>query len=128
MMYDLIIIGAGILGLSIARRLSADKKDIKLLILEKESEIAMHQSGINSGVIHSGLYYKPRSLKAKNCVNGYKKKIKFCQDEGVDYQVCGKIVVATAKDELPLLDNLYDNGIKNNLKGLRYLDEFEIQE
>ena len=125
-MYDVVIVGAGILGLSIAREIS-NNKNLKLLILEKESSVAKHQSGHNSGVIHSGLYYKPGSLKSTNCINGYKKIIKFCQEEEIKHEICGKLVVATTSNELPLLDNLYNNGIKNNLEGLKFLNKDEIQ-
>lgn len=127
MKYDVIVVGAGILGLSIAREMLNNNKNLKLLILEKESSIAQHQSSHNSGVIHSGLYYKPGSLKSTNCINGYKKIIKFCQEEEIKYEICGKLVVATTSNELPLLDNLYNNGIKNNLEGLKFLNKDEIQ-
>ena len=126
-MYDLVIVGAGILGLAIAKEITNNNKNIKLLVIEKESSVARHQSSHNSGVIHSGLYYKPGSLKATNCISGYKKIIKFCQEEEIEHEICGKLVVATTSNELPLLDNLYNNGIKNNLEGLKFLNRDEIQ-
>jgi (S)-2-hydroxyglutarate dehydrogenase len=125
--YDLVIVGAGILGLAIAKEITNNNKNIKLLVIEKESSVARHQSSHNSGVIHSGLYYKPGSLKATNCISGYKKIIKFCQEEEIEHEICGKLVVATTSNELPLLDNLYNNGIKNNLEGLKFLNRDEIQ-
>jgi len=128
MKHEVIVVGAGILGLSVAKNILDKNKKIKLLVLEKESEIAQHQSSHNSGVIHSGLYYNPGSLKADNCINGYKKIIKFCQEEEIEYKVCGKIVVATSNQELPLLDNLYNRGIENKLTGLKLLDQNKIKE
>ncbi len=128
MKYDVIIVGAGIVGLATALELLKKNPSLKVLILEKEPSVAQHQSSHNSGVIHSGLYYKPGSLKATNCICGYKKLIKFCQEEEIEYKICGKIVVATSNQELPLLDDLYYRGVENNLTGLKFLNQDEIKD
>jgi L-2-hydroxyglutarate oxidase len=119
--HDVIIVGGGIVGLATALTLLQSKPRLKVLVFEKESELGRHQTGNNSGVIHSGLYYKPGSLKAQNCLRGYKLLISFCQQHDVPFELCGKIVVATEKDELPLLENLYNRGEENGLKGLKKL-------
>jgi len=116
---DLIIIGGGIVGLATAYTLLRSRPGLKLLLLEKESQIGRHQTGNNSGVIHSGLYYQPGSLKAQNCIEGYHKLLKFCDEHEIAYEVCGKIVVATEKDQLALLKSLYERGQLNGLRGLK---------
>src|SRR5512133_3513821 len=108
MNYDVIVIGGGIVGLATALSIKKTSPGIKLAILEKEPRIASHQTGNNSGVIHSGLYYKPGSLKALNCISGYQKLIDFCEKYTIPYELCGKLVVATNKEEMPLLDDLYN--------------------
>ncbi|MDX1628837.1 MAG: FAD-dependent oxidoreductase, partial [Fulvivirga sp.] len=118
MKYDIIIIGAGIVGLATALKLKETKPNLKILILEKEDEVAAHQTGHNSGVIHSGLYYKPGSLKATNCINGYNMLIDFCQKHEVPYELCGKIVVATSEKEVPQMQTLAERGAANGLKGI----------
>jgi len=128
MHYDVIIIGGGILGLATGFRLMHARPNTRLLILEKEQNLAQHQTGHNSGVIHSGLYYKPGSLKAINCRNGYKQLLEFCQDEEIPHDICGKIVVATTDEELPRLNELYHRGMANGLEGLKYLQPSEIRE
>ena len=100
-MYDVIVIGGGIVGLATVLRLKEQKPSIKILLLEKENAVAKHQTGHNSGVIHSGLYYKPGSLKATNCIRGYDMLLEFCTKEDVPYDLCGKIVVATNTDQIP---------------------------
>lgn len=115
MLHDITIVGGGIVGLATAYQIKKKKPALKVLLIEKEPNIATHQTGNNSGVIHSGLYYKPGSLKATNCVNGYHMLIDFCRQEGISYELCGKIVVATSKEELPLLNNLYERGKQNGL-------------
>lgn len=126
--FDVIVIGAGLVGLSTAYQLKLTNPDLKVLIIEKESGVAKHQSGHNSGVIHSGIYYKPGSLKAQNCIEGYRSIIGFAQQYDVPYDICGKIIVATHKKELPGLDNIYKRGIENGLKGLRKLSAEESKE
>lgn len=126
--HDVIIVGGGIVGLATAYKLLRQKPNLKLLLLEKENELAKHQTGNNSGVIHSGLYYKPGSLKAINCVQGYKQLVDFCRTHEIPFEICGKIVVATDKNQIPLLDNLYLRGQQNGLGNLRKLNADELKE
>ena len=126
--YDLAIIGGGIVGLATAYRLLLLKPELKLVVLEKESHVAAHQTGNNSGVIHSGLYYKPGSLKAINCIKGYKMLLEFCDSNGIPYDLCGKIVVATSEKEFSQLDMLYERGKENGLEGILKINESEIKE
>lgn len=128
MNYDIIIIGAGLVGLATAYQTKLKNPNSKILILEKENDVAMHQSGHNSGVIHSGIYYKPGSLKAKNCIEGYNSVINFAEKYGIRYDLCGKIIVATSQEELPLLDNIYKRGVENGLHDLKYLSRDEFRE
>ncbi|MSP58548.1 MAG: L-2-hydroxyglutarate oxidase [Flavobacteriaceae bacterium] len=125
---DILIIGAGIVGLSTAHQLLRLNPNVRVVILEKEGAVALHQTGNNSGVIHSGIYYKPGSLKADNCLRGYHMLIEFCKAEGIEYDVCGKIIVATKTEELSGLEALYQRGILNGLLGLRFLSQAEITE
>lgn len=127
-MLDVVIIGGGIVGLSTAYHLLQARPDLKLTLLEKENQVAAHQTGHNSGVIHSGLYYTPGSLKAINCIRGYKMLIEFCDEEGIDYDLCGKIVVATQKEQLPLLQKLFDRGLQNGLSQNRMISREEMRE
>ena len=127
MKYDVVVIGAGIVGLATALQLKKAKPSLNVLVLEKESKVAAHQTGNNSGVIHSGIYYKPGSLKAKNCMDGYHQLITFCKEQNIPYELCGKIIVATSESELTALDNIYNRGIENGLEGLRYIDSSEIK-
>jgi len=126
--YDLTIIGGGILGLATAFKVSAAHPDIKLLLLEKEAELARHQTGNNSGVIHSGLYYRPGSLKARLCVSGRTELMAFCDDNSVPYEICGKVVVATSQDELPRLEALRQRGQANGLKGVEIIGPQRLKE
>lgn len=128
MQADIAIVGGGIVGLATAYHLTQKYDDKKIVVLEKESELAYHQTGNNSGVIHSGLYYKPGSLKAKNCIEGYHMLIKFCDEHNIPYDLCGKVVVATDKSELGRLRDLYDRGRENGLEGLELLDKEQIKE
>ncbi|HEY4983474.1 MAG TPA: L-2-hydroxyglutarate oxidase [Verrucomicrobiae bacterium] len=128
MNHDVVIIGGGIVGLATAYRLLEARPQIKLLLLEKESKLAAHQTGNNSGVLHSGLYYKPGSEKAKLSVEGLKQITAFCQEHGVAHEICGKIVVATSEDELPRLENLWERGNANGLLGLQKLNPAQIKE
>lgn len=125
--YDIIIIGAGIVGLATAYQLLNKDATLKILILEKENKIAQHQTGNNSGVIHSGIYYKPNSLRAINCIRGYNMLLDFCNAEDIDYDICGKIIVATQEDELTRLENIYKRGIENGLNNLELLNENELK-
>jgi L-2-hydroxyglutarate oxidase len=126
--YDLTIIGAGILGLATAMKIIEVHPRIKLLILDKEAQVAQHQTGHNSGVIHSGLYYRPGSIKAQSCVSGRKALIEFCDRNGVPYEVCGKIVVATSEAELPRLEELQRRGVANGLQGLEMIGPERLRE
>ena len=128
MHYDLIIIGGGIVGLATALRILEQTPKLKLMILEKESSIGQHQTSHNSGVIHSGIYYKPGSLKATNCISGYHQLIEFCDKHGIKYDICGKIVVATDDFQLPQLDELRRRGEANGLKDIKVLGKEEIRE
>jgi (S)-2-hydroxyglutarate dehydrogenase len=125
---DIAIIGAGIVGLAAGLHLSRRVPDAKLVILEKEDEVAAHQTGHNSGVIHSGLYYKPGSLKARLCVEGAAAMVRFCREYGLPHEVCGKIVVATEEGEIAALNELLRRGRANGLSGLRELDAGQIRE
>lgn len=125
---DVLVIGGGIVGLATAWQLLKKNPALKITILEKEDEVAKHQTGNNSGVIHSGLYYKPGSLKAINCITGYNLLIEFCKTQGIPFELCGKIVVATAKDEVPLLENLHKRGQQNGLQNLIWLKAEELKE
>src|ERR1700733_10640162 len=116
MTHDCVVIGGGIVGLSVAYHLLFEQPGVRVAIVEKEVDIASHQSGRNSGVIHSGLYYQPRSLKARLAREGNRSMIAFCREHGVANDLCGKIVVATSEEELPPLENLYRRGIENELE------------
>ncbi len=128
MKYDVVIIGAGIVGLSTAYSLSQKNPNLKISIFEKESDIAQHQTGNNSGVIHSGIYYKPGSLKALNCKKGYNMLLSFCEEHDIPYDLCGKIIVATTEEEKTQIARIYKNGIANGLEDLSILNEKEIKE
>jgi L-2-hydroxyglutarate oxidase len=128
MQQDIIVIGGGIVGLATALKIKEQRPDLKVLVLEKETEVAKHQTGNNSGVIHSGLYYKPGSLKATNCIKGYNMLIDFCQKENIPFEITGKVVVATNEAQRPLLDNLYVRGQQNGLEGLRKISSQEVKE
>jgi L-2-hydroxyglutarate oxidase len=127
-MYDVTIIGGGIVGLATAMQLKKTNPDLKVVLLEKEKTLVSHQTGNNSGVIHSGLYYKPGSLKATNCLKGYRQLIEFCDRENIPYELCGKIVVATSEEELPRLENLYQRGLENGLTQNKKITAAEIRE
>jgi L-2-hydroxyglutarate oxidase len=132
--YDIAIIGGGIVGMATAMALvqqprQANQPPLKLVVLEAENKLAAHQTGNNSGVIHSGLYYKPGSLKARNCVEGRETMYRFCVDHGIAYDNCGKLVVATSQSEIPALDKLEERGHANGLVGLRRLNSLaELRE
>ena len=115
-MFDFAIVGGGIVGLSTARALLERHPNAGVLVLEKEEGWARHQTGHNSGVIHSGVYYKPGSLKARFSRDGVAALLEFCREQRIAYEICGKVIVATDPDELPRLDDLYERGLKNGLK------------
>lgn len=125
---DVLIIGGGIVGLSTAYQLLKLKENLTVTVLEKEDRVAKHQTGNNSGVIHSGIYYKPGSLKAQNCLRGYDMLLDFCKAENIEYDLCGKIIVAIKPEEIAGLEALYQRGIQNGLSGLRFLNQEEIKQ
>lgn len=126
--YDIAVIGAGIVGLSVAMQVLEKFPRLRVLILEKENGVAQHQTGHNSGVIHSGLYYKPGSLKAKLCVEGAREMVEFCARHSIPHEVCGKLVVAINEEEATRLAGLHERGIANGLAGLELLGQQAMRE
>jgi (S)-2-hydroxyglutarate dehydrogenase len=126
--YDVIIIGGGIVGAASMYKIQSAFRDKKILLLEKEKGLADHQTGNNSGVIHSGIYYKPGSLKAVNCVNGRRELVQFAKEHKVQHDVCGKLIVATDEKELPQLDKIWHIGSQNGIEGMRKVNADEIRE
>ena len=126
--FDITIVGGGIVGLASAFKLQQKYPNLSIAVLEKEDKLALHQTGRNSGVIHSGLYYRPGSFRATNCVNGRKQIVAFAKKYQINHEVCGKIVVATREDELPRLDKIRENGLQNGLKGIKMIDREQILE
>ncbi|MCB0722417.1 MAG: L-2-hydroxyglutarate oxidase [Ignavibacteriae bacterium] len=124
--FDVIVIGAGIIGLAGAYKILESDPSLKICILEKENGIARHQSGHNSNVIHSGIYYKPGSLKAINCIKGYSMMVDFCQSNNIPYDLCGKMIVATSDKEEERLNNLYKRGKENGLDDIELLSGEEL--
>ncbi len=125
---DLVVVGAGILGLGVARELLRRHPRLRVCVLEKEPEVAHHQTGHNSGVIHAGIYYPPGSLKARLCVEGAKALYAFCEERGIAFEQCGKVIVATRPEELAGLDELERRGVANGVPGLRRIDADGIVE
>jgi L-2-hydroxyglutarate oxidase len=126
--YDVIIIGAGVVGLGVALEVTRRFPGRRLLVLEKEARVATHQSGHNSGVIHSGVYYKPGSLKARLCVAGSAAMVNFCREHSIPHHVCGKVIVATEQEETPRLEELRKRGEANGLTGLRLIGPEQLHE
>ena len=126
--FDIVIVGGGIVGLATAYKIQKKYPNLTLAVLEKEEKLAFHQTGRNSGVIHSGLYYRPGSYRANNCVNGRKQIVSFAKEFGIDHDECGKIVVATHEEELPRLEKIRENGLKNGLVGVEIIDAKRIKE
>ncbi len=127
-MYDVTIIGAGIVGLATAWRLLEEKPGLKVAVVDKENTVAAHQSSHNSGVIHSGIYYQPGSLKALNCREGYEALLIFCKEHGIPHEVCGKVIVATRSEERGMLDRIFQRGIANGLKGIEKIGPEALKE
>lgn len=119
--FDIAVIGGGIVGLATAMALKARQPRLSLAVLEKEQEVAEHQTGHNSGVIHAGIYYKPGSHKARLCVEGSRLMMEFCDHHGVRYERCGKLIVAVTEEELPRLQTLYERGTANGIQGLEMI-------
>lgn len=125
-LYDIAIIGGGILGLATAREVLTSHPHLKLVLLEKEASLAFHQSGRNSGVIHSGIYYKPDSFKAKLCVRGAEMMYQYCSQHNIDHQRIGKLIVATKQSELDKLETIFNNGIANGVKDLSLIEQKDV--
>jgi (S)-2-hydroxyglutarate dehydrogenase len=125
---DVVIIGGGIVGLGVALEITRRFLHLRILVLEKEDRVARHQSGHNSGVIHSGIYYKPGSLKARLCVSGAAAMVDFCREQGIAHEVCGKVIVATREAELAGLEELRRRGEANGLQGIRLIGPEELRE
>ena len=117
MTYDIAIVGGGIVGLATARALLEKTPSLKLVLCEKEAELGRHQTGHNSGVIHSGIYYKPGSFKARLCVEGARLMVEFCEAHAIKYDRCGKVIVATSPEEIPRLKTLHERGTANGVPG-----------
>ncbi|XP_065181720.1 L-2-hydroxyglutarate dehydrogenase, mitochondrial-like [Sycon ciliatum] len=126
--YDVAIVGGGIVGLATARQVLLSHPNKKVVVLEKERELAMHQTGHNSGVIHTGVYYTPGSLKAKLCVEGADLAYKYCEEEGIPHKRCGKLIVAVDESEVPRLDALFERGKQNDVKDIRMIEGSEIKD
>jgi len=128
MIYDVAIIGGGIVGAASAYKIQQRYPGKTILLLEKEDHLAPHQTGNNSGVIHSGIYYKPGSLKAQNCVEGRRELVSFAKEHNIKHDVCGKVIVATDKSELPFMEKILKNGIENGVEGISRLTPEQIKE
>ncbi len=126
--FDIAVIGGGIVGLASAYKIQMRYADIRIGVLEKEEELAIHQTGHNSGVIHSGLYYKSGSYKAKNCVKGRRELVDFAAEHNVPYEICGKIIVATDEAELATLEKFFQNGLVNQIEGIEKIGPEQIRE
>ena len=126
--YDVIVVGGGIVGLATALKMAERFPRLRLVVLEKESQLARHQTGHNSGVIHGGIYYKPGSLKAATCVSGRRELLEFCDRNGIAYDLCGKVIVATEESELPRVEELYRRGMSNGVPGLQLIGPERLKE
>jgi L-2-hydroxyglutarate oxidase LhgO len=126
--FDIVIIGGGIVGLAAGYKITLGRPDVRLAILEKETTLASHQTGHNSGVIHSGLYYKPGSAKAKTCTDGRKQLVAFAKQHNIPFEICGKIIVATRQNELAGLERIFNNGIQNGIEGIEKIGPEKIRQ
>jgi L-2-hydroxyglutarate oxidase LhgO len=126
--FDILIIGGGIVGLASAYKLARANPSVRIAVLEKEDRLASHQTGHNSGVIHSGLYYKPGSAKALTCAAGRRQLVEFAREHNVPFEICGKIVVATDESELPRMGQILRNGLENGIEGLEQIGPEAIAE
>lgn len=126
--FDIIVVGGGIVGLASAYKLQLRFPAKKIAVLEKEKALADHQTGNNSGVIHSGIYYKPGSYKAKNCVEGRRELVAFAKEHNIEHDVCGKLIVAVTPDEVERLDGIYKRGLENGIEDMSILNAEEIKQ
>src|SRR5262249_22445977 len=124
---DVLIVGGGIVGLATAYHLTRDVPNRRVTVLEKEPELAQHQTGHNSGVLHSGIYYRPGSLRATNCRAGKAAMEQFCAAEGIPFEICGKVIVAIAESELPALDRIFERGQANGVN-CKMIDKEQLAE
>ncbi len=125
--FDIVVIGGGIVGLASAYKIQLHHPDTSIAVLEKEEQLAAHQTGHNSGVIHSGLYYKPGSNKAKTCAKGREELMAFAREHNIPYEICGKIIVATQEKELANLEQIFRNGLENEIEGIEKIGPDEIK-
>ena len=126
--FDIVVIGGGCVGLATAYKINSRYPHLKIAVLEKENRVSAHQTGRNSGVIHSGIYYKPGSYKAKNCVDGRRELVAFAKEYGIKHDICGKVIVATQEDELAHMNKVYQNGIANGVEDIRLITAQEIKD
>lgn len=126
--YDIVVVGGGIVGLASAYKINLKYPEKKVLVLEKESKVAAHQTGHNSGVIHSGIYYKPGSYKAKNCVDGRRELVAFAKEHHIKHDICGKVIVATKNSELDHMRKVFHNGQENGVEGIEMITSEQIKE
>src|SRR5215472_15760211 len=128
MLYDVVVVGAGIVGVASARELLRRRPGLRLALIDKESRIGVHQTGHNSGVIHSGIYYAPGSLKARLCVAGARELYAYCEANGIPTERCGKVIVATEQSELGRLQDLHERGRANGVEGLELIGPERLRE
>jgi L-2-hydroxyglutarate oxidase len=128
MAFDIAVIGGGIVGAATFYKLQKKNPNLKIILIEKMDKLADHQTGHNSGVIHSGLYYKPGSLKARNCIQGRHELVAFAKEYGIAHDVCGKVVVATSEKELPNLDKVFKTGLENEIEGIQKITADEVKD
>jgi L-2-hydroxyglutarate oxidase len=126
--YDIIIVGGGIVGAATFYKMQRRFPHLEILLIEKENRLADHQTGNNSGVIHSGIYYKPGSQKAVNCVNGRRELVEFAKQYNIPHDICGKLIVAADQSELPFLEKIYEHGVANGIEGMQRVSPDQIRE